>query len=1076
MPPKFLERVFGNSNDREIARLQKIVQTINALEPEFQALNEAQLRAKTNEFRRRYHDGETLEELLPEAFAAVREASRRTIGLRHYDVQLIGGMILHDGKVAEMRTGEGKTLVATLPLYLNALTGQGAHLVTPNDYLAKFGVQWMGPVYHALGMSVSVIQSGQGVPDEASFRYDPTYVSEDDRLQNLRPITRREAYQSDITYGTNNEFGFDYLRDNMVISLSQCAQGNLAYAIVDEVDSILIDEARTPLIISGPAEESSELYKRFAGLVPLLHEGADYEVDLRTQVVLLTEAGVAKVEQLLNIPAGESLYDAQHAHMLPYLDNALRAKEFYQLDKEYVIREGEVIIVDAFTGRLMFGRRYSEGLHQAIEAKEHVPIQRESLTYATITFQNFFRMYHKLAGMTGTAETEKEELRSIYNLDVVVLPTNVEYRARFEELQEREVPATASGVAFAGILPEDAGDKIKVTVYDDTDGTRYFRRLDLPDQIYKSETAKFRAVVQEIKAAHTAGRPVLVGTTAIETSERLSKMLRAAGIRHEVLNAKYHEREATIIAQAGQPGTVTIATNMAGRGVDILLGGNPEGMAREQLRREEIDLTQIPPAEWDAALRLARRGEDPTPQFPTHWAQVLYEKVQQCAADRKEIYAAGGLHVIGTERHEARRIDNQLRGRAGRQGDPGSSRFYISLEDELMRRFGGERLQPWMERAGMEDAPLEFNVLGKVIASVQERVEGYNFDVRKHVLEYDDVVNKQREVVYAERRKILSREDLKDNLLEMVEAEIRRVVTAATAGDEEDWDLKGLLAELRRFMPLPRDFTVEAMARLKPDALIAQLHTSAAQTYEQMHQQLGAELYHAMRQDEVTIGRILDTREPFHEDVAARLRAQWGAETVEELREVPLRRLTAEQETQVQAIVTEARRLASDRQLMLRALDTAWIRHLTDLDILREGIGLRAVGQQRPLVAYQKEAFEMYQEMLASVQQEIVRHLFLMPAPAAARAAAGRRPSPAALTPAAKRPVLRTSGGSTQAPLSPQISRRPGTRELGRNDPCWCGSGKKYKNCHFQEDQQKGLKRYVSQKPASEHARAASSK
>jgi len=455
---------------------------------------------------------------------------------------------------------------------------------------------------------------------------------------------------------------------------------------------------------------------------------------------------------------------------------------------------------------------------------------------------------------------------------------------------------------------------------------------------------------------------------------------------------------------------------------------------------------------------------------------VLYEKVQQCAMDREKIYAAGGLHVIGTERHEARRIDNQLRGRAGRQGDPGSSRFYISLEDELMRRFGGERLQPWMERAGMEDAPLEFNVLGKVIASVQERVEGYNFDVRKHVLEYDNVVNKQREVVYAERRKILSREDLKDNLLEMVEAEIRRVVTAATAGDEEEWDLKGLLAELRRFVPLPRDFTVEAMARLKPDALIAQLNTWAAQTYERMHQQWGAELYRAMRQDEVTIGHILDTHEPFHEDVAARLRALWGAETVEELREVPLRRLSAEQEAQVQALVTEARRLASDRQLMLRALDTAWIRHLTDLDILREGIGLRAVGQQRPLVAYQKEAFEMYQEMLASVQQEIVRHLFLMPAAPATRAAAGRRPSPAALTPAAKQPVLRTSGGSTQAPPSPQISRRPGTRELGRNDPCWCGSGKKYKNCHFQEDQQKGLKRYVSQKPASEHARAASSK
>ena len=431
MPLKFLERVLGNPNDREIARLQKIVQTINALEPEFQALNEAQLRAKTDEFRQRYSDGETLEELLPEAFAAVREAGRRTIGHRHYDVQLIGGMILHHGKVAEMRTGEGKTLVATLPLYLNALAGLGAHLVTPNDYLAKFGAQWMGPVYTTLGVSVSVIQSGHGVPDEASFRYDPSYTSEDDRLQSLRPITRREAYQADITYGTNNEFGFDYLRDNMVVALSQCTQRELTYAIVDEVDSILIDEARTPLIISGPAEESSELYKRFAGIVPLLHEGPDYEVDLRTQVVLLTEEGVAKVEHMVGIPEGESLYDPQHAHMTPYLDNALRAKEFYHLDKEYVTRDGEIIIVDAFTGRLMYGRRYSEGLHQAIEAKEHVPIQRESLTYATITFQNFFRMYGKIAGMTGTAETEKEELRNIYNLVVVILPTNVEYRAHF---------------------------------------------------------------------------------------------------------------------------------------------------------------------------------------------------------------------------------------------------------------------------------------------------------------------------------------------------------------------------------------------------------------------------------------------------------------------------------------------------------------------------------------------------------------------------------------------------------------------------------------------------------------------
>jgi preprotein translocase subunit SecA len=680
-------------------------------------------------------------------------------------------------------------------------------------------------------------------------------------------------------------------------------------------------------------------------------------------------------------------------------------------------------------------------------------------------------MHGKIAGMTGTADTEKEELRSIYNLDVVILPTNVEYRARFEGLKTGELPAVETGIAFAGVIDEVNGDRTKVTVYEDENGKRYFRRLDLSDQIYKSEGTKFKAVVQEIKAAHTAGRPVLVGTTAIETSERLSRMLKAENIRHEVLNAKYHEREATIIAQAGQPGAVTIATNMAGRGVDILLGGNAEGMAREQLRREEIDITQIPSADWDAALRLARKGEDPTARFPERWSEVLRDKVRQCAIDRERIHAAGGLHVIGTERHEARRIDNQLRGRAGRQGDPGSSRFYISLEDELMRRFGGERLQPWMERAGMDDMPLEFNVIGKVIASVQERVEGYNFDVRKHVLEYDDVVNKQRTVVYAERRKILSLDDLKDNLLGMVSTEIERVVTGATAGDEEDWDLKSLLAELRRFVPLPRDFSVESMAKMTPEALITQLNSWAEQTYERMHQQFGAELYHAMRQDEITIGQILDGRDPFQEEIAAQLRELWGTQEADELHELPLRRLSTEQESQVQAVVIATRRLAADRRLMLRALDNAWIRHLTDLDILREGIGLRAVGQQRPLVAYQKESFEMYQEMMASVQQEIVRNLFLVQAAPAPKAAAGRPRGRAQLVPTLQRPALQTSGGSTQAAPPPQTSRRPGTRELGRNDPCWCNSGKKYKVCHFHEDQQKGIKRYVSQGQAGERGK-----
>ncbi|HSQ39880.1 MAG TPA: hypothetical protein VLM78_06945, partial [Anaerolineales bacterium] len=531
--------------------MQKTVQKINTLEPTFQTFSNEELRAKTPEFRERLTNGETLDDVLPEAFAAIREASRRTIGLRPYDVQLIGGMILHEGQVAEMRTGEGKTLVATLPLYLNALRGLGAHLVTPNDYLAKYGVQWMGPVYYALGIQISVIQSGAGRPDEASFLYDPDYTSADDRYQYLRPITRREAYRADITYGTNNEFGFDYLRDNMVIDLKQCAQRELHYAIVDEVDSILIDEARTPLIISGPAEESSELYQRFAGIVPRLHPETDYEVDERNQTVILTEEGTAKIEQIVHIPDGESLYDPQNAHMLAYLDNALRAKEFFDRDKKYVVRDGEIIIVDEFTGRLMFGRRYSEGLHQAIEAKEHVEIRRESLTYATITFQNFFRMYDKLAGMTGTAATEAEELRKIYGLEVVILPTNVEYHAQFGNLKEHEIPPQDSNVAFAGVLPEQ--QNYKVTVYDEPDGApngvRYYRRLDMPDQIYKSEMMKFKAVINEIEAVYKAGRPVLVGTTAIETSERVSKMLKARQIPHNVLNAKYHEQEAVIIAQ-----------------------------------------------------------------------------------------------------------------------------------------------------------------------------------------------------------------------------------------------------------------------------------------------------------------------------------------------------------------------------------------------------------------------------------------------------------------------------------------------------------------------------------------------
>ncbi len=1042
----FLKRIF-DSNTRKISQLQKVVQDINDLEPPFKALSDAELRAKTDTFREQLAQGQiTLDTLLPEAFATVREASRRTIGLRHYDVQLIGGMILHEGTVTEMRTGEGKTLVATLPLYLNALTGRGVHLVTPNDYLAKFGVQWMGPIYHLLGLEVSVIQSGGGRPDDASFLYDPTYTSDDDRYQYLRPITRKQAYhQADITYGTNNEFGFDYLRDNMVSDLSLCTQRELHYAIIDEVDSILIDEARTPLIISGPAEKPSELYTKFARLVRRLKPEQDYEIDARTQIAILTEEGTAKVEQLAGIPAEESIYDPEHSEMLPYLDNALRAKEFFHRDKEYMVRDGEIIIVDEFTGRLMFGRRYSEGLHQAIEAKENVQIRRESLTYATITFQNFFRMYDKLAGMTGTAETEKEELRKIYDLDVVVLPTNVEYRANFsKELEEHAIPAQEDPqVTFAGVL--NGSDNTKVTVYDGSNHERYYRRLDMVDQIYKTERAKFKAVIEEIQALYQANRPVLVGTTAIETSERIARMLEAQDIKYELLNAKYHAKEAVIIAQAGRPGAVTIATNMAGRGVDILLGGNSEGLARDALRKENYDLTQIPSSAWEDVLRLAKRGEDPTQKYSERWAEVLYEKIQQCEQDRHQVYQSGGLHVIGTERHEARRIDNQLRGRAGRQGDPGSSRFYVSLEDELMRRFGGERIQPWMDRAGLDNAPLEVGVISKVIESVQERVEGYNFDIRKHVLEYDNVVNKQRDVVYKERHKILSRNDLREDLFSMINAEVSRVIASHT--EDESKNNASMLAELRRFIPLPRRFGVQDLQAISEGERVDYFVEQAAKAYDMMSHKLGEELYRNLREGH-SLKAMLDSRDTLLQTLAQKIETDLGRDTIDKWYEYPLRRMPQQFEDQARKTVIDHYRLWRDRTLMLRTLDHHWVQHLTTLDMLREGIGLRAVGQQNPLVAYQKEAYEMYQQMLASVQSTVVRRLF-----SPARQATPQ-PKPRQLVaqhPTATPQAVAGHNAAKATPQPAQASKKP-----GRNDPCWCGSGKKYKDCHWRSDRLKG--------------------
>jgi len=901
---KWIAKLVGESSDREIKRLSALAARINALEPQVERLSAEELKGKTTEFRQRIQGGESLDDLLVEAFACVREASRRTIGLRHFDVQLMGGVVLHEGKIAEMRTGEGKTLVATLPLYLNALAGRGAHLVTVNDYLAKRDAQWMGPIYHYLGLSVGVIQH------ESAFLYDPSYQSGDVRLVNLRPVTRREAYEADITYGTNNEFGFDYLRDNMVLDLAQCVQRELFYAIVDEVDNILIDEARTPLIISGQAEESTDKYYLFARLVPRLQRDVDFTIDEKVRSVMMTEAGIAKVEKALGV---SNLYDPSNYELTHYLEQALKAQFIFKRDRDYVLvkngqvityndREAEVVIVDEFTGRLMFGRRFSEGLHQAIEAKENVRIRRESQTLATITFQNYFRKYQKLAGMTGTAATERDEFLKIYNLDVVTIPTH---------------------------LP--------------------MIREDLPDLVYKTEAGKFRAVVSEVEAAHRIGRPVLVGTASIEKSEHLSKMLSRRGIEHQVLNAKYHESEAAIIAQAGRPGAVTIATNMAGRGVDILLGGNPAGLTDERLRRQ--GLTVLTATEEQIAA-------------------VRAEVEEMCRRDREKVLAVGGLYIIGTERHESRRIDNQLRGRAGRQGDPGSSRFYVSLEDELMKRFGGPNIAGIMDRLGLEeDVPIEHPMVSKAIESAQTKVEGYNFDLRKHRVEYDDVMNKHREVIYAERRKVLSNDDLRPVIWKMVEQEIESIVDSHAVGDlPEEWDLEGLLIALNNLFPIPEDFTAEKLATMNRQEVLEAAKEAADRIYEEREQTFGPAL---MRQLE--------------------------------------------------------------RLVMLQIIDRLWVEHLTAMEELQTGIGLRAYGQKDPLVEYKSEAYNLFQGLLEAIQHDIVHAIYRVRV----------QKVPAATAVSRRITTNRENGGDGHqaAPLTRQ-------RKVGRNDPCPCGSGKKYKKCH----------------------------
>ena len=940
MMKNVLRTIAGDPNERALKKLHPIVDQVNALEADLEALDDAAIRAKTDEFRQRLADGESMDSLLPEAYAVVREASKRTIGLRHYDVQIIGGAVLHQGIVAEMKTGEGKTLGATLPLYLNALSGRGVHLVTPNDYLSKVGVQAMGPIYDFLGLSAGVIQNQGNNPQMASFLYDLDYQSDDDRYQHLRPVPRREVYAADITYGTNNEFGFDYLRDNMVWDLPQRVQRELNYAIVDEIDNILIDEARTPLIISGPAEEAAELYGKFAAFARRLKVETDYTVDEKMRVATPTDEGIEKLESMLGI---DNLYSPENYELTPYFENALKALALFHNDKQYIVVDGEVVIVDEFTGRQMPGRRFSEGLHQAIEAKEGVKVQRESMTLATITFQNYFRMYDKLAGMTGTAVTEAEELDRIYELEVMSIPTD-----------------------------------------------RPIVRADQPDYVYTSRRAKWKAVVDQLANVHAAGQPILVGTASVDTSEMLHQQLERRNIKHEVLNAKNHMREAEIIAQAGRIGALTIATNMAGRGVDILLGGNPEGIARHTLRKRQFDFSTLLSSDWDEAVTILRAGDDPTTKFPTDWARELSAAWQACLDERGQVLELGGLYVLGTERHEARRIDNQLRGRSGRQGDPGESRFYVSLEDDLMIRFGGERVKNLMERLGVdEEQEIESGLVSKQIEGAQGKVEGYNFDLRKHLLEYDEVINEQRRVIYEQRTEILKRDELRPIVWDMLTEEVRSTVSMyAGWGEPEDWDIDGLSTAARTLFEIPEDENHEDWREWSAEEIGDHILALAEDIYDAKVERLG-------------------------EDVM----------------------------------------LQMERSVMLRAIDQAWIRHLTALDELRTGVGLRAIGQEKPLNVFKKEGYSMFQALVGIIAENAVRGVFLAePASQDQGRAQAQHSKMLERAKAQQGDVLRqaqAAGGDA----TPQPIKRV-TPKIGRNDMCHCGSGKKYKSCHMREDLQ----------------------
>ncbi|HOP99225.1 MAG TPA: preprotein translocase subunit SecA [Acetivibrio clariflavus] len=846
---KFIEKIIGSYSDRELKRIMPIVDKIESLEEEMKALSDAELRNKTQEFKKRLADGETLDDILPEAFAVMREASWRVLGMKHFRVQLIGGIVLHQGRIAEMKTGEGKTLVATLPVYLNALEGKGVHVVTVNDYLAKRDSEWMGKVYNFLGLSVGLIVHG------------------------LTNAQRRHSYNCDITYGTNNEFGFDYLRDNMVIYKEDMVQRDLHYAIVDEVDSILIDEARTPLIISGQGEKSTELYKIADSFVRRLKVkvfaelddkqdnddiDADYIVDEKANTATLTAQGIKKAEAFFGI---ENLSDPENLTISHHINQALRAHGLMKVDRDYVVKDGEIIIVDEFTGRLMYGRRYSDGLHQAIEAKEGVKVERESKTLATITFQNYFRMYKKLAGMTGTALTEEQEFRDIYKLDVIVIPTN-----------------------------------------------KPVARVDLNDVVYKNEAGKFRAVVNDIVERHQKGQPVLIGTISIEKSELLSAMLKKRGIPHQVLNAKYHEKEAEIIAQAGKLGAVTIATNMAGRGTDIMLGGNPEYLAKQEMRKKGYS---------DELINQATGFNDTDDQEILAARAVfreLYNKFKEITnAEREKVVEVGGLHIIGTERHESRRIDNQLRGRAGRQGDPGSSRFYISLEDDLMRLFGSDRLMGIVERLKLEeDQPIEANMLTKQIENAQRKVEGHNFSIRKNVLQYDDVMNKQREIIYGQRRKVLNGESLRDSFLKMFETIADTIVNLYCSENPypEQWDWESIRSFTEgAYVPLGSlDFSKEDIESLTKESLREKILELITKRYEEKEEELGSEL----------------------------------------MREL-------------------------ERVVLLRIVDQKWMDHIDAMEQLKHGIGLRAYGQRDPVIEYKFESYDMFEEMNRNIQFDAVK-------------------------------------------------------------------------------------------------------